>query len=288
MNQLSMFDPKPTPEKTGNTSGAALGVKNAYLIYVPKGRAREYSSLACNTYRGCDHACEYCFGPSTTRKTTEEFHRPSVRGERDAFLRKVEKEARKYQADGIRDRVLLCFTYDPYQTFDVFHEITRSTIEILHRYGLPVQVLTKGGSRAMRDIDLFSPADAFASTLTFLDDKSSLQWEPGAALPADRIATLSAFHLAGIPTWVSLEPVLNPAAGLAIIRETAPFVDLFKVGKLNYHPLALEIDWKLWAQGAVATLQDLGYHEIDADDQLERGEKGFYVKHDLRPFLSTR
>mgnify|MGYP001557876463 FL=1 len=35
------------------------------LIYEPAGRAREYAALACNVYRGCDHACVYCLTGDT-------------------------------------------------------------------------------------------------------------------------------------------------------------------------------------------------------------------------------
>jgi DNA repair photolyase len=78
-------------------------------------------------------------------------------------------------------------------------------MEILREYNLGFCALTKGGTRALRDLDLFRPdRDAFASTITSLDEATSLHWEPNAALPADRITALKAFHDAGIFTWVSL------------------------------------------------------------------------------------
>ncbi len=30
------------------------------VVYEPKGRAREYSELACNLYRGCTHDASVC------------------------------------------------------------------------------------------------------------------------------------------------------------------------------------------------------------------------------------
>ena len=35
--------------------------------------------------------------------------------------------------------------------------------------------------RALRDMDLFGAHDAFATTLTLLDEAAPLEWEPGAA-----------------------------------------------------------------------------------------------------------
>jgi DNA repair photolyase len=142
---------------------------------------------------------------------------------------------------------------------------------MLHSAGYAIQVLTKGGRRALRDMDLFTAQDAFATTLTLLSDEHSRKWEPRAALPQERIETLQRFHEAGIPTWVSLEPVLNPVSALEIIRRTYEFVDMFKVGKLNNHPLASRIDWATFAQEAVQLLKET--------------HSQFYIKLDLAAYL---
>jgi DNA repair photolyase len=241
------------------------------LIYRPKGRAGEYANLACNVYRGCDHRCVYCYAPSTTRRSSAEFATPTIRA--GNFLAKLRREAAKYQTAGITEQVLLSFTCDPYQHFDTHKKITRQAIRILHQHGLAIQILTKGGPRALRDLDLFTPADAFATTLTLLDDNQSLKWEPAAAFPGERIETIKTFHQAGISTWVSLEPVLDPAASLEIIRRTHTFVDLYKVGKLNYHPLAQTIDWVQFARDVVGLLESLGQEH--------------YIKRDLACYLEA-
>ena len=44
------------------------------VVYQPKGRALEYSELACNLYMGCTHGCKYCFAPACMRKTPEQWH----------------------------------------------------------------------------------------------------------------------------------------------------------------------------------------------------------------------
>jgi DNA repair photolyase len=239
------------------------------LIYEPKGRAREYAALACNIYRGCDHGCEYCYAPSATQRQREDFAESQTRG--PDFLARLSKEAHKRQAAGLGGSVLLCFTCDPYQHLDAELGLTREAIQILHATGHDVQILTKGGTRALRDLDLFGPEDAFATTLTFLDEARSLEWEAGAALPGDRIQAIRAFHEAGIPTWVSLEPVLDPATALNIIRGVYPFVDLFKIGKLNYHPLAKSINWTRFGINVIALLESLG--------------RPYYIKRDLAMLL---
>src|SRR5438067_1974448 len=128
--------------------------------------------------------------------------------------------------------------------------------------------LSKGGTRALRDLDLFRPKrDAFACTLTSLDDRFSKKWERNAALPGDRIKTLRKFHDAGIFTWVSLEPTLDVKSSLALVEATHEFVDLFKVGRINYLPMTKTTDWRDY------TLRML--------DQLARFGARHYIKKDL-------
>lgn len=256
------------------------------LIYVPQGRAREYAALACNVYRGCGHGCIYCYAPAATRRPVDDFYRPDTRG--PSFLADLEKEAARYWRAGVTGQVLLSFTCDPYQPIDVEHQVTRHAIEILHRAGLSVCILTKGGQRALRDLDLFRPGDAFATTLTFHDPADSLKWEPEAAPPYERIATLAEFHAAGIPTWVSLEPVIDPADALAHISHTHPVVDLFKVGKLNHHPDAAAIDWRSFALKAIELLTALGYRpepNLNAVQDASPTDRLFYIKADLLRYL---
>jgi DNA repair photolyase len=230
-----------------------------------------------------------CYAPSATRRTPAEFYQASERA--GDFLRKLEREADKYQAAGIRGRVLLSFTCDPYQHLDVEAQVTRRAIQILHRAGLNVEVLTKGGTRALRDLDLFGPGDAFATTMTLLDPARSREWEPEAAGPNDRIEAIGAFHEAGVPTWVSLEPVLDPAVSLDIIRRVRPTVDVFKVGTLNYserlpahlRPQVQGIDWGAFGRAAVQLLNSFGYIQNADPDTLQAGQ--FYVKQDLARHL---
>jgi len=252
------------------------------VIYEPKGQAREYAPLACNVYSGCSHGCKYCYVPGIppykyTTNPRESFH--GSPHSRNRFLQQLEIDAKKIMRSGYSKQVLLSFTTDPYQQLDIELEITRNTIKILHQYGQTVQILTKGGSRALRDMDLYVRGDAFATAMTLLDDARSLEWEPNAALPSDRIYAIHAMHYAGIPTWVSLEPVVDPDAALEIISQTHTFVDLYKIGKINYIetlPANLrnevsDIDWKTFALNAIELLNTVNVP--------------YYIKDSLLPYL---
>jgi DNA repair photolyase len=245
-----------------------VSIKGCTLIYAPKGQAGEYAPLACNPYRGCSHGCSYCYVPAAIHLSREQFDAAAI--PRENFIEKLEREAYKYYLAGSAEQVFLSFTTDVFNPSDT--SLTRPTIETLKRYGLGFCTLTKGGYRALPFLDLFRPdRDCFASTLTTLDPAVSVQWERNAALPAERLDTLKRFHDAGIYTWVSLEPVIDTETAKQIIRETAEFVDLYKVGRINYHRLTRLTDWERFTHDITALLADLG--------------KAHYVKHDLQPYL---
>lgn len=237
------------------------------VIYEPKGRAGEYAKYALNIYNGCNFGCEYCFVPSVLKKDKEEFHSNIV--ERNNLISKVKSDCEKLK--GLNEMVLLCFVCDPYQDLDVELETTREILKLFKEYDINFEVLTKGGSRAERDFDLYKSGDCFASTLTFIDEEKSKKWEPHAALPADRIATLKKAHDLGIETWVSLEPVVDPEESLKIIELTHEYVDLYKVGTINYHEVANSIDWKKFGNDAIKL--------------LEKYNKKYYIKNDLKKYL---
>lgn len=238
------------------------------VIYEPRGKALEYSPLAVSLYKGCSHACVYCFVPSCTftdriKFSSEEYIRP-----RSSILEDLEKDAVKLAGDP--RYILMSFTSDVYQPCEKKLGVTRQALKIMSQNRLTPQILTKAGVWAIeRDADiLVGCGGIWAATLTTDDPQVSLEWEPGAALPAERIEALRIAKAAGIQTWVSFEPVIDPEAVYRIICQTKDFVDLYKVGKLNYHKHASTIDWPLFRDTAVTLLQSLG--------------KKFYIKDDLR------
>jgi DNA repair photolyase len=250
-----------------------VSVKGCNLIYAPRGQAGEYAPLACNPYRGCGHKCAYCYVPNVLRITRAEFDEGAY--PREGFMDGLRREGRKYREAGVTEQVMLSFTTDPYHPGD--NSLTREVLLQLQADGLGVCTLTKGGSRALRDIDIFRPdRDAFASTLTSTDDAFSQKWERGAALPADRMATLKRFHDAGIFTWVSLEPTLDTESSLDIIQRTHEYVDLYKIGRANYLPMTSTTDWESYTHRIIELVQRLGVKHYIKKDLQKYLPEGYY------------
>jgi DNA repair photolyase len=235
------------------------------MIYQPKGKALEYAELATNPYRGCGHACAYCYVPLITKQKRPEFNAGAV--PRADYLAKLRRSAAKFK--GTHQQVLLSFTTDPYHPGDT--TLTRQTLEVLIEHNIPFCTLTKGGSRALRDIDLFRrDFDAFGTTLTSTRDETK-KWEPNAASSQDRMDALEEFHDMGIFTWVSLEPTLSEECSFDVINRTHEYVDLYKVGRANYVGKSLDIDWERYTLACLDLLSKLG--------------KRHYVKADLQKYL---
>ncbi len=223
------------------------------VIYETKGRAREFCQLALNHYAGCAHGCIYCYASDVLKKDRELFiaqPRPRV------DILEVERSANAYALKHEQRPILLSFVCDPYQPIEEMLGLTRRILEIFKNplYNLRFSILTKAGKLAQRDFDLYRHGDAFATTLTCDNPEDSLKWEPGAALPADRIANLREAHERHIETWVSLEPVIYPDQTLHLIDLTHEFVGHYRVGNLNYHPHAKTIDWPKFCRQVIRKL----------------------------------
>jgi DNA repair photolyase len=236
------------------------------IIYTPKGKAREYSPLALNHYKSCSHGCIYCYAAKPPMNMDTHCAVPK----NDVLDNLINDLA----TNTYTQQVLLSFIGDPYCPEEMDLHITRRVLTMLSDNHVSTAILTKGGERCMRDLDIFmrfgAPLKVGATLTAADDDKISKIYEPNAALPLDRTYTLYHLHSNGIMTWVSLEPVIVPAQSLQIIRDTHTFVDHYAVGKLNH--MSNNTDWTSFGNAAVELLR--GYC------------KPFYIKKDLQPYIT--
>lgn len=241
------------------------------IIYQPGGRAREYAPLACNLAVGCSHGCRYCYGPSASHKGREAFMAGPVPVKN--ALERLERDARRLQEVGDDRTTLFSFLTDPFSADDwEAHDLTGEAVKIMAYHERPFTVLTKGAWEATVHLPLYAPRDSFATTLVFTDEADREHWEPGADPLALRWEVLADAISRGIDTWISLEPVIEPAQALAVVRRAADAgIGHVKIGPLNYHPHAESVDWRRFGRDLADVLT-----EIDID---------YYLKHDMRPHM---
>lgn len=216
------------------------------VIYRPCGMAREYSPYALNIYIGCSHQCRYCYAPHTLQKSSVTyFGKPEPRKD---ILKYLEKDLQK---NIYKEQVLLSFVGDVYCDNADDSATTREVLKMLSAYHVPVAVLSKGGKKMLRDLDVFKTFGdriTVGTTLTFLDEEKSKYWEPFASTPSERLETLKILHDNGIKTFASFEPTIEPEESLALIRKTLEMdcVDHYKIGKINNYKS--EDKWQDWAK----------------------------------------
>lgn len=238
-------------------------------IYEPAGRAREYSPLALNYFKGCDHGCKYCYVQPMMKRFNANYTHSNVSC--DLNLAELEKSIKILSETDRTKQVLLSFTGDPYCNFESGQ--TRQVLEVLLEYQIHVAILTKNPEKAMKDIDIFKRFNHFkiGTTLVLADEKQRAEWEPGTIHSSKRIDALRYFKEQGLITWASFEPVIYPQHSLLLIQKVLPFIDHLKVGKLNnYKGLDKEINW--------------GKFLYDAVYLLRQANVKFYIKKDLAQF----
>lgn len=239
------------------------------LIYHPAGRAGEFAEVACNPYKGCAHACAYCYVPLLPPYPARaDFHRKIAARQFGNIERELAFKSDK--AEWTHTPVLFSFTTDPYQPLEAELEHTRSLIRVIKSWGFAVNILTKNpAALVLRDLDLLNPlTDMIGTTLTTMSIAEASRWEPGSPTPTARVTAMHRLSKKGFFTWVSLEPIIQVSSALAVLEATAPFVAHYKAGLLNYasrlqdaelREIGRTMERAAVAQAVVERLEDYGY-----------------------------
>jgi DNA repair photolyase len=165
-----------------------------------------------NPYRGCEHGCIYCFA-----RPSHAFHdlSPGLDFESRLFA-KPEAAAllrRELMKPGYQARPIAFGTNtDPYQPIERDWRITRDCLAVLAEANHPLTITTKS-DRVIRDIDILAPMAAkglacVAISITSLDPHIAMTLEPRAPAPERRFAAVRQLSEAGIPTYVSISPII--------------------------------------------------------------------------------
>jgi len=165
-----------------------------------------------NPYRGCTHACRYCFARPTHKylelDTGQDFDRQIVvkTNVADVLRRELARPSWTHE------QVALGTNTDPYQRAEGRYQLMPGIIEALASSGTPLSVLTKG-TLLRRDLHLLSAASQEVSvgigiSLALGDEELRRRLEPGVPSVRGRLDLIRAIREAGLPCGVMVAPVL--------------------------------------------------------------------------------
>jgi DNA repair photolyase len=165
-----------------------------------------------NAYRGCAHACTYCFARPTHEflgmNAAEDFERRIV--VKVNAVEKLRRELRDPRWGG--DHIAMGTNTDPYQPAEGRYKLTRGIIEVLGEARNEFSILTKS-PMIVRDLDVLVAAAGRTHvrcnlSIGTVDDDVWRASEPGTPPPRQRLDAVRRLNEAGIPCGVLMAPIL--------------------------------------------------------------------------------
>ena len=165
-----------------------------------------------NPYRGCSHACTYCFARPTHEylglNGGDDFERRIV-----VKVNAVERLAAELARPSWHgDHIAMGTNTDPYQQCEGRYRLTRGIVETLGRARNPFSILTKS-TMIQRDLDVLAAAAERTDvrvnfSIGTLDEEVWRISEPGTPPPWRRVEALARLSEAGMPCGVLVAPIL--------------------------------------------------------------------------------
>jgi DNA repair photolyase len=165
-----------------------------------------------NPYRGCSHACVYCFARVThtymDMDAGRDFESKIVVKVNAAERLRRELRAKRWKGE----HIAMGTATDPYQRAEGRYKLMPEIIRSLAEVGNPFSILTKG-TLILRDLDLLVEAAgrselSTALSIGTLDEDAWRRSEPGTPHPRKRMEAVAKLNQAGIPCGVMVAPVL--------------------------------------------------------------------------------
>ena len=165
-----------------------------------------------NPYRGCTHACHYCFA----RRYQTQFelgpgdHFSSVIFVKvnvaDVLRRELDRPSWK------RESVAIGTATDPYQPIEGHYKLTRRSLDAFLAAGSPISLVTKG-PMVVRDADLLAEIGRRCACTVYMSVPTVHEdaWralEPGTAHPLQRLRAVRQLCDAGVNAGVLMAPVV--------------------------------------------------------------------------------
>jgi DNA repair photolyase len=226
-----------------------------------------------NPFRGCSHACFYCFARNTHTyldlDAGQDFNSKIVVKVNAPDLLRRELSARTWTGE----HITMGTNVDPYQRAEGRYRLMPGILEGMRDFGNPFSILTKG-SLILRDLPLLQQCaqvtDVGANvSVGFVDRDLWRSLEPGTPSPQKRLDVCRTLNEAGVPCGVLMAPIIpflsdSPAQ----LEETVKAIA--EAGAVHVSPVVLHLrtgarEWFLaW----------LGEHHPDLVLRYERLYRG--------------
>jgi len=165
-----------------------------------------------NPYRGCQHACTYCFA----RGTHEFLGYDAGRDFETRIVVKVnapEMLRRDLSRPGWgRELIAIGTACDPYQPAELKYSLTHRLLKVMRDFANPVSIVTKS-PHIVRDADVLEQLSQVADltvnfSISTLDEEVWKRIEPATARPSKRLQAMRLLAERGIRCGVLLAPIL--------------------------------------------------------------------------------
>jgi DNA repair photolyase len=165
-----------------------------------------------NPYRGCSHACVYCFARPTHTyldfNARRDFEREIVVKVNAPEVARAELMRPSWK----QEHVALGTNTDPYQWVEGRYRLMPGIWEAMRDSGTPCSVLTKS-PLLLRDLDLMRELHervGFTANLSVptLDEKAWRATEPHTPHPRKRLEAVAELNRAGVPCGVLIAPLM--------------------------------------------------------------------------------
>jgi DNA repair photolyase len=165
-----------------------------------------------NPYRGCTHACKFCFARPTHKyldfDPDRDFEREIVVKVNVPEVLRTELARPSWKGE----HVALGTNTDPYQWVEGRYKLMPGIWEAFRDFANPCSVLTKSplvlrDLKLLQEINEVAPVSANLSVPT-LDEKAWRATEPHTPNPRARLEAVAELNRAGIPTGVLIAPLM--------------------------------------------------------------------------------
>ena len=165
-----------------------------------------------NPYRGCRHACTYCYARPTHEflglDSGREFEQRVFAKVNAPEILRQELRRPKWQ----REAIAIGTASDPYEPAEAQYELTRRILQVLWEFENPVSITTKG-VLVRRDLDVLQELGDVADVrVTFsvgsIDEKVWKLTEPGTPSPMARLEAMQFLVENGVQAGVMMAPLL--------------------------------------------------------------------------------